>query len=418
MPADPANDPMQPAGDRFLAMLARMLHEAGTPAHRLEGLVSNCADRLGLKVSVFSLPTWINISIGEEGRQRAINFRVDPGSPKLAMLEETYLVADRVARGELDAEQGITALARVRGRLSRPGVVLSCLGYALFSSGAAFFLGGSWAEMFAAVPVGFVVGAAIAVAVGRRERELLAEFAAACIGTLIASLVVLAASRMGHEVSAAIVSLAGLCTLLPGLSLATAMSELSTRNLASGSARLIGAITTLVVVGMGAGIGDRIAALLHLPQHTNFVVPITQTAAISPKLVVALLAISSGLAIVFHARPRRAMLVLVSCVAGWIAVRTAREFGGSELAPVAAAATIGMLGNLYARLRRRPTLAIVLPGLALLLPGSIGFRGMQGIIASDTLAGLNTAIGALIVAASIAAGLLIANAVLPSPRHV
>ena len=47
-------------------------------------------------------------------------------------------------------------------------------------------------------------------------------------------------------------------------------------------------------------------------------------------------------------------------------------------------------------------------GLALLLPGSLGFRGMQGIMASDTLAGLNTAISALIVAASIAAGLLIA----------
>ena len=37
---------------------------------------------------------------------------------------------------------------------------------------------------------------------------------------------------------------------------------------------------------------------------------------------------------------------------------------------------------------------------------------------ADTLAGLNTAISALVVAASIAAGLLIANAVLPSPRHV
>jgi uncharacterized membrane protein YjjB (DUF3815 family) len=169
---------------------------------------------------------------------------------------------------------------------------------------------------------------------------------------------------------------------------------------------------------MGAGIGDRIALLLGLPQHTAFVVPVTQTAAVSLKLVVSLLAISSGLAIVFQARPRRAGLVLASCVVGWIAVRTAREFGGSELAPVAAAAAIGIMGNLYARFRRRPTLAIVLPGLALLLPGSIGFRGMQGIIASDTLAGLNTAISALIVAASIASGLLIANAVLPSPRHV
>jgi uncharacterized membrane protein YjjP (DUF1212 family) len=407
-----------PAGERFLVTLARMLHEAGTPAHRLEGLVATCADRLGIKVSVFSLPTWINISLGEEGAQRAVNFRVDPGSPKLAMLEESYLVADRVARGELDAEQANTAIARVRARLQPPAPWLMCLGYGLFSMGAAFFLGGSWGEMFAALPVGCTVGASIAFAAGRRERELLAEFAAACIGTLVAALVAIACRRGGFEVSTAIVSLAGLVTLLPGLSLATAMTELSTRNLASGSARLIGAITTLVVVGMGAGIGERIAVLVGLPPHSSFVVPVTQSAAPSAGLVVALLAIAAGLAIAFQSRPRRAGLVLVSCITGWIAVRVAREFGGSELAPVVAAAAIGMLGNLYARVRRRPTLAIVLPGLALLLPGSIGFRGMQGIIASDTLAGLNTAFSALIVAASIAAGLLIANALLPSPRHV
>lgn len=406
------------AAERFLAMLARMLHEAGTPAHRLEGLLHNCADRLGIRVSVFSLPTWINISFGEEGRQRVISFRVDPGSPKLAMLEETFLVADRVARGEFDAEQGITALSRVHARLQRPTPAMHCLGYALFSSGAAFFLGGSWTEMAAALPIGLVVGASVALAAGRRERELLAEFGAAVIGTVFAGIMVAVLRGAGFEPSAAVVALAGLVTLLPGLSLATAMTELSTRNLASGSARLIGAITTLVVVGMGAGIGERAAEALGLPQHSSFVVPVTQTAGLSLKLLAALLSIACGLAIVFQSRPRRAALVLVSCIAGWIAVRTAREFSGAELAPVLAAAAIGVLGNLYARVRRRPTLAIVLPGLSLLLPGSLGFRGMQGLITSDTMAGLNTAISALVVAASIAAGLLIANALLPSPRQV
>lgn len=418
MPVEPVDAAPEPAADRFLARLARMLHEAGTPAHRLEGLLQNCAERLGVRLSVFSLPTWIHISIGEEGRQRVISFRVDPGSPKLAMLEETFLVADRVARGEYDAEQGNTALARVQGRLSRPTVPMNCLGYALFSAGAAFFLGGSWPEMLAAVPIGFVVGGTIALAAGRRERELLAEFASAGIATVVAGIVVLLLRRSGFDPSASVVALAGLVTLLPGLSLATAMSELSTRNLASGSARLIGAITTLVVVGMGAGIGDRVADALGLPQHSSVVVPVTQTVGVSLALLVALVAIASGLAIVFQARPRRAIVVLISCIAGWVAVRSAREIGGSELAPVIAAAAVGMLGNLYARFRRRPTLAIVLPGLALLLPGSLGFRGMQGLITSDTIAGLNTAISALVVAASIAAGLLVANALLPSPRHV
>ena len=418
MPVESLDAAPEPAADRFLARLARMLHEAGTPAHRLEGLLQNCADRLGVRLSVFSLPTWIHISIGEEGSQRVISFRVDPGSPKLAMLEETFLVADRVARGEYDAEQGNTALVRVQGRLSRPTVPMSCLGYALFSAGAAFFLGGSWLEMLAAVPIGFVVGGTIALAAGRRERELLAEFGSAAIATVVAGIVVLLLRRSGFDPSASVVALAGLVTLLPGLSLATAMSELSTRNLASGSARLIGAITTLVVVGMGAGIGDRVADALGLPQHSSVVVPVTQTAGVSLALLVALVAIASGLAIVFQARPRRAIVVLISCIAGWVAVRAAREIGGSELAPVIAAAAVGMLGNLYARFRRRPTLAIVLPGLALLLPGSLGFRGMQGLITSDTIAGLNTAISALVVAASIAAGLLVANALLPSPRHV
>ena len=418
MPVETPDTAPDTAADRFLARLARMLHEAGTPAHRLEGLLQNCAERLRVKLSVFSLPTWIHISMGEEGSQRVISFRVDPGSPKLAMLEETFLVADRVARGEYDAEQGSTALARVQSRLQRPTAAMSCLGYALFSAGAAFFLGGGWTEMFAALPIGLVVGGTIALAAGRRERELLAEFGSAAIATVVAGLVVVLLRRLGFEPSAAVVALAGLVTLLPGLSLATAMSELSTRNLASGSARLIGAITTLVVVGMGAGIGDRIALAIGLPQHSSSVVPVTQTAGVSVKLLVAILAIASGLAIVFQARPRRAIIVLVSCVAGWIAVRAAREIGGAELAPVIAAAAVGMLGNLYARFRRRPTLAIVLPGLALLLPGSLGFRGMQGLITSDTIAGLNTAISALVVAASIAAGLLVANAVLPSPRHV
>jgi hypothetical protein len=132
------------------------------------------------------------------------------------------------------------------------------------------------------------------------------------------------------------------------------MTELSTRNLASGSARLIGAITTLVVVGMGAGIGERVAVLLGLPEHSSFVVPVTQSASVSTGLVVALLAISSGLAIAFQARPRRAGLVLVSCITGWIAVRTAREFGGAELAPVVAAAALGMLAA-WSLLRCVPT---------------------------------------------------------------
>lgn len=412
-----------PVGDRFLAQLARMLHEAGTPAQRLEGLVSACAERLGVTVSIFSLPTWINISVDDPraeagGVQRSMNFRVDPGAPKLALLEETHRVADRFISGELDAAGALDELERVRARLWRPNLAASSLGYALFSCGAARFLGGGAAEMVAAIPVGLVVGLAIGFARGRRERELLSEFGGAMIASMVAAFVTLAFARVGWGASLPIVSLAGLVTLLPGLALATAMSELSTRNLASGSARLIGAATTLVVLGMGVAIGERsIQALGLVPPEA--LRPVSRDAGVLDLgTAVAIAAIAVGLAIAFHARPRRLPVVLASCVVGWGAAQLARIAAGDEFAPFFAALFIGIVGSVYARLRRRPTLAIVLPGLALLLPGSIGFRGVQGLLASDTVGGLNTAIGALTAAAAIAAGLLVANALLPSPRHI
>jgi len=421
--AAPATGGGQPVGDRLLAQLARMLHEAGTPAQRLEGLVTACADRLGVTVSIFSLPTWINISVDDAssralGVQRSVNFRVDPGAPKLALLEETYRVADRFVSGELDAAAALAQLEGVHRRLWRPSFAALCVGYALFSSGAARFLGGGAAEMVAALPVGLVVGLAVGFARGHRERELLSEFGGALIASVVAALVVVLFAKFDLNASLPVVSLAGLVTLLPGLTLATAVSELSTRNLASGSARLIGAITTLVVLGLGVAIGERLIPALGLVPPEALRPVQAGGRSLDVGTAIAIVAIAAGLAIVCHARPRRAPLVLLSCVLGWSAAQLARAAVGAEFAPFFAAMFIGLAGSLYARWRRRPTFAIVLPGLALLLPGSIGFRGVQGLLASDTVGGIGTAVSALTVAAAIAAGLLVANALVPSPRHV
>ena len=418
---DPAAEARGLSGDRFLALLARMLHEAGTPAHRLEALVADCAERLGLSVSIFSLPTWISISVEEQGRQRTTSFRVDPGSPKLALLEETYRVADRVARGDLDAPGGYAALRRVHEQLWRPPSFAMTIGYALFSAGAARLLGGGVEDMLVALPVGFAVGVALRTAAGRRERELLAEFGGACVATLLAAGMVFAGNRVGLQANAATVALAGIVTLLPGLSLTTAMSELSAKNLASGSARLMGAVTSLVVIAMGVAVGE---AMLHaigfgtmVPAPRASVLAATFDLSVFAALVFG----SVGIAIAFHTRPRRFWLMLCSCFLGYSAARMSREFFDTALAPVAAAAFIGICGNLYSWWRRRPAGTLVLPAIALLLPGSIGLRGMQGLISresGETLASLDTFAHALIIAASIAAGLLIANALVPRRIHI
>lgn len=50
-----------------------------------------------------------------------------------------------------------------------------------------------------------------------------------------------------------------------------------------------------------------------------------------------------------------------------------------------------------------------------LVPGSIGFRSMESLLARDVLAGVDTAFSMLMVAVALVAGLLFANA-LVQPR--
>ena len=57
-------------------------------------------------------------------------------------------------------------------------------------------------------------------------------------------------------------------------------------------------------------------------------------------------------------------------------------------------------------------LAVVL----LLVPGSMGFRGMASLLGHDTLSGVETVFAMFVVATAIVAGILIANAVV-SPRR-
>jgi uncharacterized membrane protein YjjB (DUF3815 family) len=56
------------------------------------------------------------------------------------------------------------------------------------------------------------------------------------------------------------------------------------------------------------------------------------------------------------------------------------------------------------------------PAVLLLVPGSVGFRGISSLLRQDTLSGIETTFSMFVVAVSIVAGLLMANAAL-SPRR-
>jgi uncharacterized membrane protein YjjB (DUF3815 family) len=75
---------------------------------------------------------------------------------------------------------------------------------------------------------------------------------------------------------------------------------------------------------------------------------------------------------------------------------------------------VALAANLHARDPRRAAAVMGVPGLVLLVPGSLGLRGLSALFAADVLSGVESAFRALVVALALVTGGLLANALLPA----
>jgi uncharacterized membrane protein YjjB (DUF3815 family) len=56
------------------------------------------------------------------------------------------------------------------------------------------------------------------------------------------------------------------------------------------------------------------------------------------------------------------------------------------------------------------------PGILLLVPGSVGFRSLTSLLERQAVAGIETAFSMILTAMALVAGLLIAGVIAPEPR--
>lgn len=390
----------------FLVRLGRALHAAGSPAHRLEDALGHVARATGLEAQFFSTPTSIFAAFGPSTNQRMVLARVVPGDSDLERLADLDELLEDVVRGAVDEDEADRRLTAIEDRPPRYSRWATIVAHGLVSAAAARFFGGSWTDIGVAGGVGVVIGLLAAVVAtrpgGGRVFELLAALAASVLATAL--------SAWGVAVTPFLVTLAGLIVLVPGLTLTVAMNELATRHLVAGSSRLAGAVSTFVLLTFGAAFGTQVGALF------GEVVLIPPIAAPGWSEPIALLLSATGLTILLRARKRDYLWVLGACGLAVAAGRGATALLGTELGAFGGALVVGLAGNLFARLLRRPAAILHVPGLLLLVPGSVGFRSLAALLERETLAGVQTAFSMVLVSIGLVSGLLVAGALVPPRR--
>jgi len=389
----------------FLSALARALARFGEDSDSIERDLVGCAARLGLPGQFYATPTMVMASFGSDAQPRTILLRIHEGRIDLEALDRVNVVRKGVMSGEKTAPQALAELNLIGAAPARFAWPVRMLASGLGAGSFAIFLGGGWQAFVAAVPVGLVVGAIVLASRRYARLQLLAEL----LGAFAAAVTTLAVGHAIRHFSLPSVALAGLILLLPGLAITTGVSELAARQLSSGTARLAGAAVTLINLGVGSFLGFAVVARLEWVPRTLAVASHPPVVAVAAAVVVTSLA----LLVITNARTRDWPLTLAAVVVALLGARFGAWLFGATLGVVVAAFALGVCANGYARLRERPAALVLIPGLAMLVPGALGLRGVSDFLRTAA-GGLNVLVSVVIIAAGLVVGLLVADALLPA----
>ncbi len=391
---------------RLLMRLGKAISEAGAPAHRLESSMQVLMNKIGLKGSFFAMPTALIASLGTEDRQQAYMERITPGDINLERMVDLSEVIVDLENDDISIDQ---ALRRIDAIIQRPLAYpfwLLVLSFGLASASVAGLFGGNWYDVLFSGLMGLITGGFL-ISTARHDhiKQLHAPLAAAVVGFL--SLVI--ATKTG-KVNYLTVSLAGLIILVPGLSFTIAIRELSTGHLVSGSARMAGAIAVFLLLSFGIALGYVLGDYwLGTPP-----MPPTQP---TPEwfLLLSLLLITLSFTVLFNARLRDGIWLLATVTVAILGSKWLGHWLQQPFLAFAVVLLISIFGNIYSRTTGKPASLIHIPGVMLLVPGSVGFHSISAMLQHDTLAGIEIAFKALLIAVSIAVGLLAGNLFVP-PR--
>lgn len=394
----------------YLLELGSELLAAGCPSYRLEELLMVVAEREGFEADVFALPTGLFLSIrtptGEPpvmSMVRVKEWRID--LERLALLDE---LLNRVVDRTLSVDDARLELRQFAHRPRWP-IWVQLLAGAGASAGASVSFGGGVSDFFIAGLGGLVLRAVLL----RTQREPGLRFLENFLGGALASLATFLSALFFPGHSRDVLLLAVVIPLLPGMVLTTGLAEITFKNLVSGTARLVDAAVTLLSLVFG------IALAVSFEQWTGVRPDPALAAAPSAwwwqAVAVVVASLSFGISL---GLPREKLgIALASGSVVWLSQWALRS-ASATWAAFGSALLLAVAANAFARRTRKPAQLFLVPGLLLLVPGAFGFRSFDALLRGDYAVGASQAVDMFTRAGALVMGLLVANVVLPSKKHL
>jgi uncharacterized membrane protein YjjP (DUF1212 family) len=398
---------------RFILKLGKMLHKYGSPSFRLEAYLTEIATHFGLHASFNSTPTTLSIVLWSDRHEDEYNHsaRMQPGELDMNSLSRTDELAYQLLSGDISLAEADKHLDEIDVMPSPYGKSLTGVAFSLSTSAFAMLMGAGWSEIiYSGLLGGMVYFWTLWALRSKRVNLMLEPVASFSVGFM--ACVINHYSSSGFNIW--LIILSSLIILVPGLSLTIGLAEISSRNLVSGTARVMDATMQLFKLYFGAFLGVSLGYQLFGQQELAMAVTL-------PFWVnwLGVFMLSVGLVAIFRTPMKHVPWAITSTFIAYAASTWSSSYLENGLGAFVGAFALGVFANIFSRIANAPSTIVAMPGLIVLVPGSKTYIGLNSFISGqDIIKTDHIAQETFLILMSLVAGLIFANVVMPSRKSL
>jgi len=356
---------------KFLISLGKILHISGVQSYKIERYMSRVAQLQGIKGSFMDSPTWINYAFYEEDDDQSYNYIecVPPGEVNLGALSRTVEVTNKLLNGKLNFKQAKIELDVIKTYKTKNYEKIQFVSFIVSSGTFCLIMDGNIVSVLVASFAGIVAYVYSYLASKSAYFTSTLESITAFTVTILVG--VLSTFFEGVNISLCILS--AIIIFIPGLSITTALEELTSKALASGSAKLFDALVSLFKQFFGV-----ILALVILPflfdikyEMIKDDIPFWANYIAVPLLALSIMP--------FFKMRRKDMFFAM--LTGFIGYEIASFFASANilLSTFMGTLSVVFMSKLLSKINTTPRLVYTIPGLVMLVPGSKAFIGLSSV---------------------------------------
>lgn len=355
---------------QFIIELGKTLHISGVPSYKIQDYLKEVAHKKNIEGTFMDLPTWINYAFYKNGLEIYHYIEgIPPGELNLGSLSKSVEITNQVVDNKIEIKKAEQALKDLQKKPPSVPLWLEIFAYGLSAFSFSVIVGSNWISSIVSFFMGAIVG--ILTILARKSKYLTStlESFSAFVATVLVGLIL----HFFDTLQISITILGAIIVFIPGLAITTAIEELSSKSLVSGSAKLFDAILILFKLFFGVTLG---LTLLPIITDINLSHPVGASDIPWWMSYLAMPLFSYGLLVVFHVRKKDAWGALLVGTGSFLIVYVL-SFLGILLSTFLGTIAVVVMSKLLNKYTRTPETVFSTLGIIALVPGSKAFLGLS-----------------------------------------